>query len=71
VSEEKRRVFEERFIGQELKGVIVRKDARGAEVLTSNYISARLEACSGRPGGEVRIRITRAALRRAAAEETV
>lgn len=71
VSEEKRRVFEERFIGQELKGVIVRKDAQGAEVLTSNYISARLEACSGRPGGEVRIRITRAALRRAAAEETV
>jgi threonylcarbamoyladenosine tRNA methylthiotransferase MtaB len=59
VAEDKRRAFRERFIGRELRGIVVRKGAQGAEVLTSNYIDVLVPSCSGRPGDEVKVRITR------------
>ena len=70
VAEDKRRAFRERFIGRELKGIIVKKGAGDAEVLTSNYIDVRLGVCSGEPGDEVKVRITGVGTRQAGGEES-
>jgi threonylcarbamoyladenosine tRNA methylthiotransferase MtaB len=59
LAEAKRRAFRERFIGRELSGIVVKKNALGTEVLTSNYIDVLVPSCSGRPGDEVKVRITR------------
>jgi len=69
IAENKRRAFRERFLGRELPGIVVRKDSRGSEILTSNYIDVLVPSCSGLPGGEVRVRITRTESRMAAGEE--
>jgi threonylcarbamoyladenosine tRNA methylthiotransferase MtaB len=69
VAEDKRRAFRKRFIGNELRGIIVKKGVHDAEVLTSNYINVRLAACSGEPGDEVKVRITRVGSRLTGGEE--
>jgi threonylcarbamoyladenosine tRNA methylthiotransferase MtaB len=71
VAEDKRRAFRERFLGRELRGIVVRKDTLGTEVLTSNYIDVRLPSCSGRPGDEVKVRITRVESKLTGGEEAV
>jgi hypothetical protein len=59
MSGEKRASFRRRFLDRELEAVVIRKDTRDAEVLTSNYIDVRMAACSAEPGGDVRVKITR------------
>lgn len=59
LSEEKRRAFRLSFLGQELDGVIVKKNDAGAEVLTSNYINVQVPFCPGRQGAEAKVKITR------------
>ena len=71
IAEDKRRAFRERFMGRELKGIVVRRDALGSEVLTSNYIAVRVPSCSGGPGGEVKVRITRVESELTGGEEAV
>lgn len=71
VAEDKRRAFRERFMGRELMGIIVRKGAQGAEVLTSNYIDVLVPSCSGRPGDEVKVRIRRVESKLTGGEEAV
>jgi threonylcarbamoyladenosine tRNA methylthiotransferase MtaB len=71
VAEDKRRAFRERFIGRELKGIVVRKGPPGAEVLTSNYIDVLVPSCSGRPGDGVKVRITRVESKLTGGEEAV
>ena len=71
VAEDKRRAFRERFMGRELSGIVVRKDALGTEVLTSNYIDVLVPSCSGRPGEEVKVRITRVESKLTGGEEAV
>jgi len=71
VAEDKRRAFRERFIGRELRGIVVRKGAQGAEVLTSNYIGVLVPSCFGRPGDEVKVRITRVESKLTGGEEAV
>jgi threonylcarbamoyladenosine tRNA methylthiotransferase MtaB len=58
-SADRRWAFRRRFLGQELEAVVVRKKGPGGELLTSNYIDVRVRRCSGRPGGEAKVRITR------------
>ncbi|HUU38390.1 MAG TPA: MiaB/RimO family radical SAM methylthiotransferase [Candidatus Desulfaltia sp.] len=58
-SAERRRAFRQRFLGQELEAIVVRKKGSGVELLTSNDIAVRVPRCSGRPGGEAKVRITR------------
>lgn len=58
-SADRRRAFKQRFLGQELEAVVIRKKGPGGELLTSNYIDVRVPRCSGRPGGEAKVRITR------------
>jgi threonylcarbamoyladenosine tRNA methylthiotransferase MtaB len=69
VAQEKRRAFRERFLGRELPGIVVRKDSRGSGILTSNYIEVLVPRCSGPPGDEVRVQITRIDSRMASGEE--
>jgi threonylcarbamoyladenosine tRNA methylthiotransferase MtaB len=71
VAEDKRRAFREKFMGRELMGIIVRKGAQGAEVLTSNYIDVLVPSCSGRPGDEVKVRIRRVESKLTGGEEAV
>ena len=71
VAEDKQRAFRERFLGRELRGIVVRKDTPGTEVLTSNYIDVLLPSCSGRPGDEVKVRITRVESKLTGGEEAV
>jgi len=71
LAEDKRRAFRERFIGKELKAIVVRKRARGAEVLTSNYIDVLLASCSGRTGDEIKVKITRVGPGQTDGEEAV
>ena len=71
VAEDKRHAFRERFIGRELRGIVVRKGAQGAEVLTSNYIDVLVPSCSGRPGDEVKVRIRRVESKLTGGEEAV
>lgn len=71
VAENKRRAFREKFMGRELMGIIVRKGAQGAEVLTSNYIDVLVPSCSGRPGDEVKVRIRRVESKLTGGEEAV
>ena len=70
-ADEKRRVFRERFLGRELGGIVVRHNALGTEVLTSNYIDVLVPSCSGRPGDEVKVMITRVESQLTAGEEAV
>jgi threonylcarbamoyladenosine tRNA methylthiotransferase MtaB len=69
IAQNKRRAFRERFLGRELPGIVVRKDSRGSEILTSNYIDVLVPSCSGLPGDEVRVRITRTESRVTIGEE--
>jgi threonylcarbamoyladenosine tRNA methylthiotransferase MtaB len=71
VAEDKRRAFRERFMGRELMGIIIRKGAQGVEVLTINYIDVLVPSCSGRPGDEVKVRITRVESKLTYGEEAV
>jgi threonylcarbamoyladenosine tRNA methylthiotransferase MtaB len=59
LSEEKRRAFRLSFLGQELEGVVVKKNDAGAEVLTSNYIDVNVPFCENKSGEGVMVRITR------------
>jgi threonylcarbamoyladenosine tRNA methylthiotransferase MtaB len=58
-SADRRRAFRRRFLGQVLEAVVVRKKGPGGKLLTSNYIDVRVPRCSGQPGGEAKVRITR------------
>jgi threonylcarbamoyladenosine tRNA methylthiotransferase MtaB len=70
-AEDKRRAFRERFMGRELSGIVVKRGAAGAEVLTSNYIDVLVPSCSGRSGDEVKVKVTRVESRRTDGEEAV
>jgi threonylcarbamoyladenosine tRNA methylthiotransferase MtaB len=59
LSAEKRRAFRLRFLGQVLDAVVIRKDGSEGRLLTSNYIDVRVANCPVRPGGEVKVKITR------------
>jgi threonylcarbamoyladenosine tRNA methylthiotransferase MtaB len=59
LSEEKRRAFRLIFLGQELEGIVVKKSAADAEVLTSNYFDVHVPFCPNNPGEEVKVKITR------------
>jgi len=59
LSEEKRRTFRLAFLGQELEGVVVKKNDVGGEALTSNYIDVHALFCPNRPGEEVKVKISR------------
>ena len=69
VADDKRRAFRERFLGRELTGILVRRDSSGSEILTSNYIDVFVPSCSGRPGDEVKVRITQVEPEQTAGEE--
>jgi len=71
VAADKRRAFRERHIGRELCGIIIKTDAQGARVLTSNYIDVLVPCSSGRPGEEVRVKITRVESKQTFGEEAV
>jgi threonylcarbamoyladenosine tRNA methylthiotransferase MtaB len=71
VAEDKRRAFRERFIGRELKGIVVKKGALGTDILTSNYIDVLVPSCSVRPGDEVKVRIRRVESKLTGGEEAV
>ncbi len=68
-SADRRSVFRRRFLGKVLEAVVVKKEGAGGDVLTSNYIDVRVPVCSGRPGGELQVRITRAEPGRSEGEE--
>ena len=55
----RRSSFRQRFTGQDLDAIVVRTNGSGAELLTSNYIRVCVRSSSVRPGGEVRVKITR------------
>jgi threonylcarbamoyladenosine tRNA methylthiotransferase MtaB len=71
VGEERRRAFRQRFMGRVLKGIVIRRGAPDTEVLTSNYIDVLVPSCSGRPGDEVNVRVTRVESKLTAGEEAV
>ncbi len=58
-SADRRRAFRQRFLGQTLDAIVIRKKGSSGELLTSNYIEVRIPHCSRPPGGEVKVRITR------------
>ncbi|MFZ2054951.1 MAG: MiaB/RimO family radical SAM methylthiotransferase [Candidatus Aminicenantales bacterium] len=58
-SADRHRAFRQRFLGQELEAIVIRKKGSGGDLLTSNYIGVRVPRCSGGPGGEAKVRITR------------
>jgi threonylcarbamoyladenosine tRNA methylthiotransferase MtaB len=64
LSEEKRRVFREMFVGRVLDGIIIKRRGRAAVVLTSNYIEVQVPACLGRAGEETKIRLTQVEARK-------
>jgi threonylcarbamoyladenosine tRNA methylthiotransferase MtaB len=70
-SADRRRAFRQRFLGQELEAVIIRKHGPGGELLTSNYIEVRVPRCSGPPGAAVKVRITRLESERTEGEEVI
>ena len=71
VAEDRRRAFRQRFIGRELEGIVIQRGVLGTEVLTSNYIDVLVPSCSGRPGDEVKVKITRVESKLTGGEEAV
>jgi len=59
LSEHKRLAFRLSFLGQDLDGIVIKKDDRGAEILTGNYIDVLVCSCPGRPGEAVKVKVTR------------
>jgi threonylcarbamoyladenosine tRNA methylthiotransferase MtaB len=68
-SAHRRRAFRERFLAQKLEAILVKKKGLGGDFLTSNYIEVRVPRCSGRPGDESNVRITRVCSEWAEGEE--
>ncbi len=60
LSAEKRSAFHLAFLSKELNGILIRRKGGGGEVLTENYINVQVPFCSGRPGEEVKVRLTEA-----------
>ncbi len=60
LSAEKRQAFHSTFLSKELDGIIIKRQGRGGEVLTGNYISVQVPVCSGSPGAEIKVRLTEA-----------
>lgn len=67
----RRASFRRRFLDRELEAVVIRKDPRSAEVLTSNYIDVEIAGCSAEPGGAVRVKITELRSGRALGKEAL
>jgi threonylcarbamoyladenosine tRNA methylthiotransferase MtaB len=59
VAEDRRRSFRQRFIGRELEAIVIKTGTPYAELLTSHYVDVLVPSCSGRPGEEVKVKITR------------
>jgi threonylcarbamoyladenosine tRNA methylthiotransferase MtaB len=57
LSQLKNLAFRKSLIGRELGGIVIQKDAHGAEILTGNYIDIRLPSCSAPEGNEVKVKI--------------
>ena len=53
LSEKKNKSFRSQFIGRELEGIVVKKNEKGAEILTSNYIKISVPFCSQEEREEV------------------
>jgi len=51
--------FRRKFIGEILAGLVIQKAGGGAEILTPNYIDARVAACSAPVGDAVKVKILR------------
>jgi threonylcarbamoyladenosine tRNA methylthiotransferase MtaB len=71
VAGDRRRAFRQRFIGRELEGIVIKRGVPYTEVLTSNYIDVLVPSCSGRPGDEAGVRITRVESQLTYGEEAV
>jgi threonylcarbamoyladenosine tRNA methylthiotransferase MtaB len=57
LSKEKRALFLQRFLGEKLEAVVIKKAKNGARVLTENYIEVFIPDCSAEAGGIVQVRI--------------
>lgn len=57
LSKEKNMRFRRFFLGRELDAVVIKKEKRGAQVLTSNYLSVFVPRCFAEGKSEVKVRI--------------
>ncbi len=57
LSRQKNHKFRLQFLGRELGGIVIKKDKKGAEVLTFNYFKVLVPQCSSEEREEVRVKI--------------
>jgi threonylcarbamoyladenosine tRNA methylthiotransferase MtaB len=58
LAQEKWLSFRLNFLGQTVGGIVIKKQAGEAAVLTGNYINVRVPECSFEPGQEVKVKVT-------------
>jgi threonylcarbamoyladenosine tRNA methylthiotransferase MtaB len=61
LSKKKNLSFRHRSVGHILKGLVIRKENGGAQVLTSNYMKVHVPSCSSDEKEEVKVKITEVA----------
>ena len=59
LSKDKNRIFRNLFIGKECNAIVIKKETKGTQVLTPNYINVSLPSCPTEEKEEVMIRITK------------
>ena len=60
LSQKKNLDFRKRFLGEELEGIVIKKEIGNAQVLTSNYIKVHVPTCFEEKKADVVVRITEA-----------
>jgi len=58
MSKQKNTAFRKSFRSEVLDGIVIRKDDRGAKILTANYIDVRVPLCAAGEGDAAKVKIT-------------